>query len=274
MPLTLADVGIGAAPGDGTGDPARTAFSTINANNALIEAADAENIKRDGSVDFTAELGTDVGTFRSDVADGPTAVGFAFNTSVDMVNATAKLLSLRRGGVEKAYFDKDGLLRNPAGNHGLSVGSNEQIVGYWGGGVRFTIRDSGGVALQFSVGTSAGVRKMQFTHGGGPSASSRVELVAGALGLNGTVLTHAVRSQNRSEVGSFAGPGHHLEVLAGNADAADATGFDGGNLILSGGAPVNTGAFGKVIVQNLPTSDPVVAGALWNNAGVLNISAG
>jgi len=31
---------------------------------------------------------------------------------------------------------------------------------------------------------------------------------------------------------------------------------------------------GNVIVPNLPTSDPLIAGALWNNAGVLNISAG
>jgi hypothetical protein len=30
----------------------------------------------------------------------------------------------------------------------------------------------------------------------------------------------------------------------------------------------------KVIMANLPTSDPSVAGQLWNNAGVLNISAG
>ena len=30
----------------------------------------------------------------------------------------------------------------------------------------------------------------------------------------------------------------------------------------------------RVIMTNLPTSDPSVAGQLWNNSGVLNISAG
>ena len=30
----------------------------------------------------------------------------------------------------------------------------------------------------------------------------------------------------------------------------------------------------KVIMANLPTSDPSVVGQLWNNAGVLNVSAG
>lgn len=38
MPLTLTPIDIGAAPGDGTGDPARTAFDKINENNILIEA--------------------------------------------------------------------------------------------------------------------------------------------------------------------------------------------------------------------------------------------
>jgi len=31
---------------------------------------------------------------------------------------------------------------------------------------------------------------------------------------------------------------------------------------------------GTVILPNLPTSDPVVAGQLWNDAGTLKVSAG
>lgn len=37
--INLTDIDIGSAPGDKTGDPGRTAFSTINNNNAIIEAA-------------------------------------------------------------------------------------------------------------------------------------------------------------------------------------------------------------------------------------------
>ena len=33
-------------------------------------------------------------------------------------------------------------------------------------------------------------------------------------------------------------------------------------------------ASGAVIFSGLPTSDPAVAGQLWNNAGVLTVSAG
>lgn len=31
---------------------------------------------------------------------------------------------------------------------------------------------------------------------------------------------------------------------------------------------------GTIILPNLPTSDPLVAGQLWSNAGVLTVSAG
>ena len=31
---------------------------------------------------------------------------------------------------------------------------------------------------------------------------------------------------------------------------------------------------GTIILPNLPTSDPAVAGQLWNNSGVLTVSAG
>ena len=37
---------------------------------------------------------------------------------------------------------------------------------------------------------------------------------------------------------------------------------------------VTVTATGAVIFSGLPTSDPTVAGQLWNNAGVLNVSAG
>ena len=36
----------------------------------------------------------------------------------------------------------------------------------------------------------------------------------------------------------------------------------------------NLTASGTVILSGLPTSDPVVAGQLWNDAGTLKVSAG
>lgn len=44
-----------------------------------------------------------------------------------------------------------------------------------------------------------------------------------------------------------------------------------GNFTVSGNFTVNGTV---VILDNLPTSDPLNAGQLWNNSGVLTVSAG
>lgn len=53
------------------------------------------------------------------------------------------------------------------------------------------------------------------------------------------------------------------------------TTFSGPVVSQNGVTTTNLTATGSVItLSGLPTSDPSVAGALWNNAGVLNVSAG
>jgi len=49
--------------------------------------------------------------FRSAVADGASAVAHTLDTTTTLANATAKLISIQNGGVEKSYFDKDGQLQ-------------------------------------------------------------------------------------------------------------------------------------------------------------------
>lgn len=66
---------------------------------------------------------------------------------------------------------------------------------------------------------------------------------------------------------------------SGNGGAAllmggDADGGDGGNVTVRAGISNNGGDPGHVLITGLPTADPVVAGALWNSAGTLKISAG
>lgn len=47
-----------------------------------------------------------------------------------------------------------------------------------------------------------------------------------------------------------------------------------GGSIKIGNAILTANAAGLVIVTGLPTSDPLVAGALWNNSKVLTVSTG
>lgn len=52
------------------------------------------------------------------------------------------------------------------------------------------------------------------------------------------------------------------------------TNADGANITIEPSLGIGTGAHGKLILNNLPTSDPSVAGAVWNDGGTLKISAG
>jgi hypothetical protein len=62
-------------------------------------------------------------------------------------------------------------------------------------------------------------------------------------------------------------------ILRGG-DRTAGTNANGGSLTLRGGAGIGSGVRGQVLITNLPTSDPTVAGAVWNDSGTLKISAG
>lgn len=83
--------------------------------------------------------------------------------------------------------------------------------------------------------------------------------------------------------GVGAGYGGGVTLLAGTAGGS----VDGGNVALSSGDALGAGnggnivitlgtgsANGKFIFLNLPTANPSVAGAVWNDSGTLKISAG
>ncbi|MCK5610965.1 hypothetical protein KAR91_54335 [Candidatus Pacearchaeota archaeon] len=62
--------------------------------------------------------------------------------------------------------------------------------------------------------------------------------------------------------------------INGGAGASGSAGLaSGGNVSIDGGAAFGTGVVGNIIMASLPTSDPAVTGALWNNSNVMNISA-
>jgi cytoskeletal protein CcmA (bactofilin family) len=63
---------------------------------------------------------------------------------------------------------------------------------------------------------------------------------------------------------TFSGP-----VKSDNGFEGNITGDVTGNVTAT-----DVTATGTVIFSGLPTSDPNVAGAIWSNTGVLNVSAG
>lgn len=87
-----------------------------------------------------------------------------------------------------------------------------------------------------------------------------------------TATSLTIRSANTT-VANFAPS--TLKIKAGNAHASSTTNQDGGDLILEGGDSASGGGVvGNIVLSNLPTSDPVQVGALWNDSGTVKISAG
>ena len=62
-----------------------------------------------------------------------------------------------------------------------------------------------------------------------------------------------------------------------NAAAVPKAGANTQNRMEQGGAVWVIGTTGQLIIQGaivLPTADPLITGALWNNSGTITISAG
>lgn len=103
-------------------------------------------------------------------------------------------------------------------------------------------------------------------------------------------LTFTFSATNKDEAGAYTGAGHNVEFVGGRGSAqstgaaggnasliggaaAGSGNNNGGNVTITGGAPTGSGTRGNVLITNLPTSSAgLPTGALWNNAGVLNIA--
>jgi hypothetical protein len=85
-----------------------------------------------------------------------------------------------------------------------------------------------------------------------------------------------IKSNDRAANSFVNFPSAGRVILRGGNGASNATtqAANGGDVTIRGGTGYGTGRNGLVIMDNLPTSNPAVAGALWNNSGVLSISAG
>lgn len=119
MALILTDIGVGAAPGDGTGDTARVGGLAINANNALIETAVDEigfiadantRITPKTAITLNQATGNEVAltlTYTVNKAAG-NDTGFVID-QIDQVSPGVSLLQAwRKGGVNQATLNNAG----------------------------------------------------------------------------------------------------------------------------------------------------------------------
>jgi len=148
--------------------------------------------------------------------------------------------------------------------NGVTVqGGDPQIAGGASdGSVDLAIR---AVEKTSGAGAPSGVVMM-----GGENASADDHAQGGPVSFTGG--DHG--NHNGAQVFAYGANSNHngggdLMLSGGSTDSVDA----GGDVILEGGDSTS-GTKGHIVLLNLPTSDPHVAGALWNSGGVLHISAG
>jgi hypothetical protein len=83
-----------------------------------------------------------------------------------------------------------------------------------------------------------------------------------------------ITGQNAQSTATNVLIGGSINITAGNGASASAGAARGGDVNLTPGIGYGTGRTGLVILANVPTSNPNVAGAIWNESGTLKISAG
>ncbi len=170
----------------GTANSAGTANSFVRSdhvhNHPIIATGDlhTQYLRVDGTVrDMTGELGTDVGTFRSDVVDGGNA--FTFNTTNTFASGT--LFRIRENGTTHLAVNHNGnldiLAPNSPGTHPLNVDED---------GYGFSAQFDGPVGIAQNPDTDASL-SISFTHSESSAAS---KVVCDALMLNSATNTSGV----------------------------------------------------------------------------------
>lgn len=163
----------------------------------------------------------------------------------------------------------------------------------------------GDSALEFAIGdmviellTQGGLTALLAAAGGGGSGTS-ISQAGGSVAVDGSgnVTTRSANGgagQSGADILIYAGSAgaggdHDGGIILAAAEGArvlfkaapdgsismgDAANLGSGFVKLPGDGSIVLNVVAGLIATGLPTSDPVVAGALWNNAGVLNVSAG
>jgi hypothetical protein len=117
---------------------------------ALNESVPQLQVPQTGDTyQFVRDVFLTTGIIKSEVADGASAVGVVLDTENSFANSTAKLLSVRNGGVEKFFIGPTGKLRTAGyfGGGGIEFDSASNSLGFISNAIYMEV----GSALRFAV---------------------------------------------------------------------------------------------------------------------------
>lgn len=189
-----------------------------------LEAGGSGDFKSDGSVDMTGTFGTDVGTFRSDVADGASAILFHIQDP-SYTTSGSKLFQITNNTDPAFYVRFDGLLHVENYSLGLSTEISPQFNSITGTANTNTSKFGRGLGREIEVQSSS-----QYS----------VNLSAVVSATNGFAVFPNIQT------GDFAAAPMH--VRGGAAQASATTNVNGADLNLVGGASATGSGNGGDVV--------------------------
>lgn len=238
----------------------------------LADQTDLQAALDSVGVDWTA-------TQTSAKADGASNVAFDFDT--DNAFSLGKIASWSNNGAEVfSISDTEANLSGVSGTvltlEGYQLGTSNAAFQLYNAGGTFLKADNTEITLGRSGMSktvlsfvSTGTHTFHVKDSQDPtslvirSADGTADYSASELILRGGL----VDSANLTNI-----VGGNVTIDGGKGSSASAGLAHGGDVVLSGGTGYGTGHDGYIIMTNLPTSDPSVTGALWNDSGTLKIS--
>ena len=221
-------------------------LGAINADHAYINAPSGANLyfQDGGSTNMTIEAdGTvNVGGDWLDVADGVTTIGGTDTSKLQFHNAAGTLRSfLTLNGTSLEIDTDSALIFSPNNSERARIDDSGRLGlgtaaphNYYSGSNKFVIANTGGSTGMTFATSNTGQARIDFAEG-----------TSGAEQYRGTISYNHAATESEG----------YLRFVAGGAEALRL----GSDYVLMG---------------NLPTSDPGVATALYNDSGTLKISAG
>jgi hypothetical protein len=250
--ITSVVAGTGLSGGGTAGDvtlnveASQTQITSVGALNAGsitsgFGAIDVGSSNIDGGT-ITADTGLTVGTDFLTVADGVTTIGGTDTSKLQFHNAAGTLRSfLTLNGTSLEIDTDSALIFSPNNSERARIDDSGRLGlgtasphSYYSGSNKFVIANTGGSTGMTFATSNTGQARIDFAEG-----------TSGAEQYRGTISYNHAATESEG----------YLRFVAGGAEALRL----GSNYVLMG---------------NLPTSDPGVATALYNDSGTLKISAG
>lgn len=176
--------------------------------------------------------------------------------SIQLRNAASQIMRI-------AMATNNPIIGSTTGQRFIVSGTSLQLQAT-GGTVEFTNADS-------SVLGSAVTSGFSFTIQSNTNGSLTLQIPTSGNGNQGA---NPINITGQTALASSTNviTGGQINITGGNGASASSGNARGGDVVIRGGTGYGTGRVGLVIMSNLPTSNPGVAGALWNDAGTIKIS--